>query len=174
MGIYEKVLKGDIAASAKLMREIEEHSRSALGVVKKLYRHAGKAHVIGLTGAPGVGKSTLVDRLTGLLLAQGKTVGVVAVDPTSPFTGGAVLGDRVRMRASGRDPRIFIKSLASRGGSGGLASTTGDIICVLDASGRTQSLWKPWGWVRKASTSWTWPLPLFSSLRRAPATMYSI
>jgi LAO/AO transport system kinase len=136
MGIYEKVLKGDMAASAKLMRDIEEHSRSALGVVKKLYCHAGKAHVIGLTGAPGVGKSTLVDRLTGLLLARGKTVGVVAVDPTSPFTGGALLGDRVRMRTSGRDPRIFIKSLASRGGSGGLASTTGDIICVLDASGK--------------------------------------
>lgn len=136
MGICEKVLQGDVVAAAKLMRDIEEQSRNVSRIMKRLYCHAGRAHVVGLTGPPGVGKSTLVDRLTGLLLSRGKTVGVVAVDPTSPLTGGAVLGDRVRMRTSSQDPEMFIKSLATRGGSGGLANTTGDIICVLDAMGK--------------------------------------
>jgi LAO/AO transport system kinase len=136
MGIYEKVVQGDVVAAARLMREIEEQSPRVSGIVRKLYCRAGNAHVIGLTGPPGVGKSTLADRLTTQFLSHGKTVGVVAVDPTSPFTGGAVLGDRVRMRTSIRDPGVFVKSLATRGGSGGLANTTGDIICVLDAMGK--------------------------------------
>lgn len=136
MGIYEKVVQGDVATAAKLMREIEEQSPRVSGIVRRLYCRAANAHVIGLTGPPGVGKSTLADRLTTQFLSHGKTVGVVAVDPTSPFTGGAVLGDRVRMRASIRDPGVFVKSLATRGGSGGLANTTGDIICVLDAMGK--------------------------------------
>lgn len=135
-GISERVLRGDVSAAAKLMRDIEEQSNRAMAEIKKLYPHTGKAYVVGITGPPGVGKSTLVDRLAGLFMARKQKVGVIAVDPTSPFSGGAVLGDRVRMRTSSRNSGIFIKSLATRGGSGGLANVTEDIILVMDAMGK--------------------------------------
>ncbi|MHB8090015.1 MAG: methylmalonyl Co-A mutase-associated GTPase MeaB [Syntrophales bacterium] len=135
-GISERILQGDVSAAAKLMRDIEEQSAHVLPEIKKLYPHTGKAYVVGITGPPGVGKSTLVDRLSGLFLARKQKVGVIAIDPTSPFSGGAVLGDRVRMKTSSRNSGIFIKSLATRGGSGGLANVTEDIILVMDAMGK--------------------------------------
>lgn len=135
-GISKKILEGDVYTAAKLMRDIEEESSYALAEIKKLYPYTGKAYVIGITGPPGVGKSTLVDKLAGLFMARKKKVGVIAVDPTSPFSGGAVLGDRVRMKNSGKTSEIFIKSLATRGGSGGLADVTEDIITVMDAMGK--------------------------------------
>ena len=135
-GISERILQGDVSAAAKLMRDIEEQSDHVLPEIKRLYPHTGKAYVVGITGPPGVGKSTLVDKLSGLFLARKQKVGVIAIDPTSPFSGGAVLGDRVRMKTSSRNSGIFIKSLATRGGSGGLANVTEDIILVMDAMGK--------------------------------------
>jgi LAO/AO transport system kinase len=104
--------------------------------MKELYSHTGKAFVIGVTGAPGVGKSTLVDAIIGILRERGKTVGVLAVDPTSPFSGGAILGDRVRMQRHSTDPGVFIRSLATRGQFGGLTQSTRYAIDVLDAMGK--------------------------------------
>ncbi len=105
-------------------------------MLKALFPHSGKARVIGLTGAPGAGKSTLVDQLARLYRKQDRTVGIVAVDPTSPYTGGAILGDRIRMQDHFADPGIYIRSMATRGSLGGLARTTADVTTVLDASGR--------------------------------------
>ena len=104
--------------------------------MKALFPHTGKARILGLTGAPGAGKSTLVDRLAKLYRKQDRTVGIVAVDPTSPYTGGAILGDRIRMQDHFADPGIYIRSMATRGSLGGLARTTADVASVLDASGR--------------------------------------
>lgn len=123
-------------ATAKLIRLIDDGDPEAFGELAVLYRHAGKAHIVGFTGSPGVGKSTLVDRILGRFREDGKTVGVLAVDPTSPFTGGAILGDRVRMQKHFLDEGVFIRSMATRGKFGGLTRSTADAIVVLDAMGK--------------------------------------
>jgi LAO/AO transport system kinase len=130
------VLRGDVRAVARAISLVENDRPEAPEVLAALFPHAGKALVVGVTGPPGAGKSTLVDRMTAHLRARGKTVGIVAVDPTSPFTGGAILGDRIRMQAHALDPGVFIRSMATRGHLGGLAATTGQVITVLAASGK--------------------------------------
>src|SRR5919108_4520615 len=132
----KQILNGDVRALARLMSLIENRDHKAEVALKALYPHTGRAHVVGVTGAPGTGKSTLVDRLIEALRRDGKTVGVVAVDPSSPFTGGAILGDRVRMQARATDPGVFIRSMASRGHLGGLSRAAHDAVRVLDAMGK--------------------------------------
>jgi LAO/AO transport system kinase len=132
----EKILKGDILATAALMQGIEDERPDALTALGAVYPHTGRAYVIGLTGPPGVGKSTLIDILIGAFRKKNLTVGVVAVDPTSPFTGGAVLGDRVRMQEHIVDEGVFIRSMASRGWRGGLSKATISMIHILDAMGK--------------------------------------
>jgi LAO/AO transport system kinase len=134
--LSERVLHGDPRAIARAISLIEDESDDGAEVVRRIFGHTGRAYLIGITGAPGAGKSTLVDRLIGELRRSGKTVGVVAVDPTSPFTGGAILGDRVRMQSHVSDPGVFIRSMATRGNLGGLARATSDAALVLDASGK--------------------------------------
>lgn len=134
--IVEKVLQGDIRAAARLIRDIDDRVPSALECLKALYSHTGRAFVVGITGSPGVGKSTLTDRLVAHLRGLGKSVGVLAVDPTSPFTGGAILGDRVRMQRHSTDDGVFIRSMATRGHFGGLTQSTRGAIMVLDAMGK--------------------------------------
>jgi LAO/AO transport system kinase len=136
MSLADKILSGDVRAAARLMRDIDDGFASAFTELKQLYPHAGKAYIIGITGPPGAGKSTLVDQLTAAYRRAGKTVGVVAIDPTSPFTGGAILGDRIRMNRHAEDPGVFIRSLATRGHLGGLSRSTTDVVNVLDAMGK--------------------------------------
>jgi LAO/AO transport system kinase len=114
---------------------VENDGTDARDLLRKVYPHAGRAHIIGVTGPPGGGKSTLVNQIARVLRAGGRTVGIVAIDPTSPFSGGALLGDRVRMRDLAGDPGVFVRSMASRGSMGGLAQATGDAVTVLDAAG---------------------------------------
>jgi len=130
-----EALAGNRYALAQIISLIEDNGADAHAALASLYPHTGQAHIVGVTGAPGSGKSTLVNELTKLLRAQGTTVGVVAVDPSSPFTGGALLGDRVRMRDLAGDPGVFIRSMASRGSLGGLARATNDVVKALDAAG---------------------------------------
>ncbi len=134
--IVDRVRRGEKRMLGRLMTLVENGAPEAREIMRKLHAHTGRAHLVGITGSPGVGKSTLVDRLTTAYRASGRTVGVVAVDPTSPFTGGAILGDRVRMPEIGLDPGVFIRSMATRGHLGGVALTTGEIIKILDASGK--------------------------------------
>ena len=136
MDVIELIRQGDIRATARLMRDLDEGEPQAREVLKELYKHTGRAHIVGITGSPGVGKSTLTDRLIQHLRQQGKTVGVVAVDPTSPFSGGAILGDRIRMQRHATDDGVFIRSLATRGHFGGLTVSARAIIHVLDAMGK--------------------------------------
>jgi LAO/AO transport system kinase len=131
-----RVRDGDLRALARAISLIEDESPMAGALVAALYPHSGRAYVVGVTGPPGAGKSTLVDRLTAGFRAAGQTVGILAVDPTSPFTGGAILGDRVRMQAHAGDPGVFIRSMATRGQLGGLARATSEAAVVLDAAGR--------------------------------------
>jgi LAO/AO transport system kinase len=131
-----RVLAGDVRAASRLMRHVDDGEPSAVADLQALFPHTGRAYVIGVTGSPGAGKSTLTDRLVAGLRAQGKTVGVLCVDPTSPFTGGAILGDRIRMQQHATDDGVFIRSLATRGALGGLSRATGDCIRILDAMGR--------------------------------------
>ena len=132
----ERVRAGDVRALARVISAIEDGQPEAITLLKALFPHSGKAQVIGLTGAPGSGKSTLVDQLAREYRKQGKTVGIVAVDPTSPYTGGAILGDRIRMQTHHADSGIYIRSMATRGFLGGLARATADVATVLDASGK--------------------------------------
>jgi len=132
----KEILSGDIRAAARLMRDLDDEIPSAHRTLKALYRHTGRAHILGVTGAPGAGKSTLVDCLTERLRQDGKTVGIVAIDPTSPFSGGAILGDRIRMQKHALDDGVFIRSLATRGHLGGLSKSTIDIVNVMDAMGK--------------------------------------
>jgi LAO/AO transport system kinase len=135
MTLVEDLLAGNRRALARTITLMENGGPEARRALAALYAHTGRAHIVGITGAPGTGKSTLVNALTKVYRAQGYTVGIVAVDPTSPFTGGALLGDRVRMRDLSGDPGIFIRSMATRGSLGGLAQATADVILVLDAAG---------------------------------------
>jgi LAO/AO transport system kinase len=134
--LVEGVLRGDIRSVARAITAVENGAPEATALLAALFPHAGKARVIGITGPPGAGKSTLVDRLTQRLRALGKTVGIIAVDPTSPFSGGAILGDRIRMQAHATDDGVFIRSMATRGHLGGLAAATGHVLTVLSASGK--------------------------------------
>jgi len=136
MEIVQKIKTGDIRAVARLIRDIDDNIPEAREVLKELYSATGNAYVIGVTGAPGVGKSTLVDQMVTHLRKSGKTVGVLAVDPTSPFSGGAILGDRVRMQRHSMDEGVFIRSMATRGAFGGLTQSTRSAIDVLDAMGK--------------------------------------
>ena len=136
LDLAERVLRGDVRSASRLMRSVEDGSEAAVEVLRALWAHTGRAYVVGITGPPGAGKSTLTDRVIALLRGRGKTVGVLAVDPSSPFTGGAILGDRVRMQAHATDPHVFIRSLATRGHLGGVSRATGDCIRVMDAMGK--------------------------------------
>lgn len=134
--VVKKVVAGDVRSVARLIRDIDDGIPGVRETLKGLYPYTGKAYVIGITGAPGVGKSTLVDQMVSHLRKRDKTVGVLAVDPTSPFSGGAILGDRVRMQRHSMDPGVFIRSLATRGHFGGLTQSTRSAIDVLDAMGK--------------------------------------
>ncbi len=132
----ERVRAGDPRALARAISAVEDHSPEALELLKALFPYSGKSLVVGLTGAPGSGKSTLVDQLARQYRQQQKSVGIIAVDPTSPYSGGAILGDRIRMQSHYADQGIYIRSMATRGYLGGLASTTADVATVLDAAGK--------------------------------------
>ncbi len=131
---------GDPRALARAISAVENREPGSVELLKALFPYSGRAQIIGVTGPPGAGKSTLVDQLAREYRRQGDTVGIIAVDPTSPYTGGAILGDRIRMQAHSGDPGIYIRSMATRGSLGGLARTTADVATVLDASGREHVL----------------------------------
>jgi LAO/AO transport system kinase len=131
-----RVCSGDALALARAISTVENHAPGCKDLLKGLFPHTGHALVLGLTGAPGAGKSTLVDQLARHYRKENKTVGIIAVDPTSPYSGGAILGDRIRMQDHFADPGIYIRSMATRGSLGGLAGTTADVATVLDAAGR--------------------------------------
>ncbi len=131
---------GDPRALARAITAVENREPGSVELLKALFPYSGRAQIIGVTGPPGAGKSTLVDQLAREYRRQGDTVGIIAVDPTSPYTGGAILGDRIRMQAHSGDPGIYIRSMATRGSLGGLARTTADVATVLDASGREHVL----------------------------------
>jgi LAO/AO transport system kinase len=136
----ERIRAGEVRALARAISVIEDNAPGAAQLLKALFPFSGKARVIGLTGAPGAGKSTLVDQLAREYRKQERTVGIIAVDPTSPYTGGAILGDRIRMQAHHADSGVFIRSMATRGNLGGLARATIDVATVLDASGKDMVL----------------------------------
>ena len=127
---------GDPRAVARAISLVEDEASDASALIRGIYKETGRAYLIGVTGAPGTGKSTLVDALTVEIRASGATVGIIAVDPTSPFTGGAILGDRVRMTGHAADAGVYIRSMATRGHLGGLARATSDVALVLDAAGK--------------------------------------
>ena len=135
MNLIEKILAQDQLSGSRLMRRIDDNDPTVTETLQALYPHTGRARILGVTGAPGAGKSTLVDRFISELRSRNKTVAIVAVDPTSPFTGGAILGDRIRMQRHTLDPGVFIRSLATRGALGGLSRSTGDVVRVFDAMG---------------------------------------
>lgn len=135
MTVTEKILNRDKRSVARAISAIEDARPESLELLKEIFPHTGKALVIGITGAPGSGKSTLVNRLAAHYRTKDDLVGIIAVDPSSPFTGGAILGDRIRMQAMATDPGIFIRSMASRGYLGGLARATVDAVAILDAAG---------------------------------------
>lgn len=134
--LAERILEGDIRAASRLMRDVDDRMSSAVDQLKKLYLKTGKGYVVGITGPPGSGKSTIVDKMVDIFRKEEKSVGVIAVDPTSPFTGGAILGDRIRMQRHATDEGVFIRSLATRGCLGGLTRSTQDIVNVMDAMGK--------------------------------------
>ena len=132
----KKIREGDVRTASRLIRNIEDDIPETRQVIRDIFLHTGNAHVVGITGSPGAGKSTLVDGLIEWNRGIGKTVGVLAVDPTSPFTGGAILGDRIRMQRHAEDNGVFVRSMATRGSLGGLAKAVGEAIHVLDAMGK--------------------------------------
>lgn len=136
MDIAQEVINGSRLALSRAITAVENEYDSAVDIMKKLYPHTGKAFVIGITGPPGAGKSTLTDKLAKEYRRQGKTVGIVAVDPTSPFSGGAILGDRIRMNELTLDEGVFIRSMGTRGSLGGLSHKTADAVKIMDASGK--------------------------------------
>ncbi|HEY5177175.1 MAG TPA: methylmalonyl Co-A mutase-associated GTPase MeaB [Terriglobales bacterium] len=134
--LVRRIRAGEARALARGISIVEDHSAQSSDLLKALFPYSGRAVLLGMTGSPGAGKSTLVDQVAHAYRKQDKTIGIVAVDPTSPFSGGAILGDRIRMQSHYADPGIYIRSMATRGSLGGLASTTADVATVLDASGR--------------------------------------
>ncbi len=134
--LAERILAGDVRAAARLMRDLDDRFEEAEATLRALFPRTGRALVVGITGSPGAGKSTLTDQLIGHYRRAGRTVGVVAVDPTSPFSGGAILGDRIRMQDHATDPGVFIRSLGTRGHLGGLSRSTSELVQVLDAMGK--------------------------------------
>jgi len=134
--LVSEVLQGSVRAMARLITLVENEDSRALHLLGAIYPYTGNAYVLGITGSPGTGKSTLTDKITTVLREREKTVGVIAVDPSSPFTGGALLGDRIRMQRSSGDAEVFIRSMATRGNLGGLARTTADVVKVMDAFGK--------------------------------------
>ncbi len=136
MDIIELIVSGDVRTIARILRDIDDEIPSARDILRELYPHTGNAFVVGFTGSPGVGKSALVDQIAIKYRKEEKTVGILAVDPTSPFSGGAILGDRIRMQRHFLDPGVFIRSLATRGHFGGLSKSTNDMVNVLDAAGK--------------------------------------
>ena len=132
----KKIQSGDVRTASRLIRHLEDGMPEARSMMKHLFPLTGRSHVIGLTGSPGAGKSTLVDGLVEAFRKKDKTVGVLAVDPTSPFTGGAILGDRIRMQRHAEDTGVFVRSLATRGALGGLAKAVGDAIHIMDVMGK--------------------------------------
>ena len=134
--IVAEVLQGSVRAMARLITLVENDDPRAMQIMGTIYPHTGNAYVLGITGSPGTGKSTLTDKITAILREREKTVGVIAVDPSSPFTGGALLGDRIRMQRSAGDAEVFIRSMATRGNLGGLARTTTDVVKIMDAFGK--------------------------------------
>jgi len=135
MTLAERVLRGEVGAAARLMRDLDDRLPSAGESLRALWPHTGRAYIIGLTGSPGAGKSSLADVLIADYRKRGLRVGVVAVDPTSPFSGGAILGDRIRMQRHATDDGVFIRSLATRGQMGGLSRSSADVVAVFDAMG---------------------------------------
>jgi LAO/AO transport system kinase len=131
-----KIRAGDVRTASRLIRNLEDNLPEAKSAIKRIFPHTGRAHVVGITGSPGAGKSTLVDALIASFRKKEKTVGVLAVDPTSPFTGGAILGDRIRMQRHAEDPGVFVRSLATRGALGGLSKAVGDAVHVMDVMGK--------------------------------------
>ena len=134
--LSERVLQGDARAIARALSLIEDESPAGADLLRGIFPRTGRAYLIGVTGPPGAGKSTLVDRMIAAIRGSARTVGVIAVDPTSPFTGGAILGDRVRMQAHARDEGVFIRSMATRGHLGGLARATSEVALIFDAAGK--------------------------------------
>ncbi|MDQ3684233.1 MAG: methylmalonyl Co-A mutase-associated GTPase MeaB [Acidobacteriota bacterium] len=133
--LVQRVCAGDVRAVARAISKVEDNAADAFELMKSLFPRTGQGTIIGITGSPGAGKSSLVDRLASLYRSRGERVGIVAVDPSSPFSGGAILGDRIRMQTLGLDPGVFIRSMATRGNLGGLARATVDAVAVLDAAG---------------------------------------
>jgi LAO/AO transport system kinase len=133
--LTDKILKGDIRSIARAATWIENRRPEAETLLRELFSHTGRAMILGITGSPGAGKSTLCDQLARALRAEGKRVGIIAVDPSSPYTGGAILGDRIRMQQHHADPGVFIRSMATRGWLGGLAAATTEMTMLLDAAG---------------------------------------
>src|SRR5271170_4876782 len=136
----DKIIQGDLRAISRAITAIENHSPGSEQLLKQLFPHTGHAYLTGITGAPGTGKSTIVDRLAAVHRKRNEPVGIVAVDPTSPYTGGAILGDRIRMQGHASDEGIFIRSMATRGFLGGLARATAEVALLLDAAGKRQVL----------------------------------
>jgi len=134
--LISRALEGDHRSMARLISLVESESPQAEHIMRRIYPHSGKAHIIGLTGSPGAGKSTLADKVIAAFKGLGKTIGVIAVDPSSPFTGGAILGDRLRMQQHAVDPDVFIRSMGTRGSLGGLSRSTQEAALILDACGK--------------------------------------
>jgi len=134
--LVKKALEGDPRSIARLISLVESESSLAEKAMKQIYPHTGRARIIGVTGSPGAGKSTLVDKLIARFKAEGKSVGIIAVDPSSPFTGGAILGDRLRMQSHATDPSVFIRSMGTRGALGGVSRATHETALILDACGK--------------------------------------
>lgn len=134
--LVEKILKGDSAAIARAISLLENDPDETQVLMKEIFPHTGESTVIGVTGAPGTGKSTLVDQMIDILIEKKKRIGIVAVDPSSPFSGGAILGDRIRMMRHSIHPDVFIRSMATRGHLGGLAKASGEALLILEAAGK--------------------------------------